>query len=189
MNTDSRRCWYCRRLCRYFGQNSFGLCGICDRWCLRNRYIQTRDACSVVFANGRLAQRNNKLIWTKILQMLVGSDWEDEMFVEERIWRQVLLGYQTTASPSSSSDDEEPHGDMLVMSPYHGLFPLNRCSNPFWTLWGCEILSQDFAQRSVARYNHRFRYERIICVVIAFLGPFCSFHFSASSFGIKHLGC
>ena len=41
---DGRRCWYCSRHARYFGEGITRLCKVCEAWVLRNWYCRNRDA-------------------------------------------------------------------------------------------------------------------------------------------------
>ena len=42
--SGGRRCWYCSRHARYFGQGRTRLCSVCELWVWRNWYCRIRDA-------------------------------------------------------------------------------------------------------------------------------------------------
>ena len=114
-------------------------------------------------------------VWTQIEIFLIGmdplgSDHQDEMSAQGKIWRIALLGLQHDKDENDSDDgslDLNPYtyegrfGDCLSMDP----------SRYLWTLWGLgtcaggEELIPDWA---TGRCSER----RVIHIVVGFLGPF-----------------
>ena len=204
-HTDARRCFNCRRLCRFFGQVTnpllvevvgSGWCGICMRAYVRWKWYRT------CFHLGRAANLpyifSNPLYWSEVATMLCGTELGLMRVVQVKIWMEVLKGrrYRTLTGDVRdaefvnmflSSSDEESDMDQV----YNGLYHPRQYPNPMWTLWGLCLPSTSTRGHLAPVYDQGF-YDwncyyrqlwnygvsvgpRLIHVVIAFLGNFHDF--------------
>ena len=167
---DNRRCKWCRRLCRYFGEDRVShLCTRCQMWCHRNRYCQIKHA---LCSNSSMtpALRHPRL-WGQMLNLLCGSIRELDLHVQQYIWQTILCG------PAVNGLYE---GQRL----FDYWMYINQAEDPWecsklWQFWMLDIPDLARSQNLVPRYNDHFRYTRVLFIVIAFLGPF-------SEFGVAH---
>ena len=167
MFVDRRRCAWCGRLCRYFGEDQFHNCGRCQLWYERNRCCQIKNALGS--EKGRAYNIRISLLditfspvaWPHILDLLCGSIHDVDMNVQERIWRRILCGQ---VPDWSSSDSDEDHWMQKRVPPGF---------SKFWKLWMLEL--KEDCRALVPQHHPIYLYHRPICVVIAFLGPFSDF--------------
>ena len=100
-------------------------------------------------------------IWRNIAKMLVGSDWEDDMYAQDRIWLRCLLGKDEPDSDSADSDSE-----------FEWEKPVQARANPFQILWSWEVSVKTATSKLIPYRNERYRYTRVVNIVIGCLGPF-----------------
>ena len=171
MPVDNRRCTWCRRLCRYFGEDQYHHCGRCQMWNNRNRCCQIMNTlCSDKSDSELLNIVRCPGLWARILDMTYGSIRELDNHVQEKIWRKFLCGPAPIVDSSSESDPDESFLENIIRVSQWKVPP--GCSK-LWKFWMLEI--GDRSQTLVPHYNDRFRYTRVLYIVIAFLGPFSEF--------------
>ena len=165
--TDQRRCTYCNRLCRYFGQEytSRGWCKICQTRYKRNHFLWQRRC---------LAKESMSLppglgqCWDQTLQYLdnAGQEIGDiKDAVQRKIWERFLKGRCPSGDGSDGSVSSDDGSDI---DEYTGFFPLQLYGQPFWTLFGLDATS-------ATRYHRSIFADRVLHVVTEFLGPFTGF--------------
>ena len=160
-----RRCVWCGRMWRYFGEEHLThTCKRCRMWWTRNRCCQIKNSlCSQIGVAGNT--RIWLAAWPRILDMVCGSIRELDIYVQERIWLRVLLGPTPEDSDSSSSEDDDDE------------YCIGRTMLPgipdIWKLWVTE-LSQG-CRALVPRHNDECVNRRPIMVILSFLGPFSDF--------------
>ena len=168
---DNRRCTWCRRLCRYFGEDQYHHCRRCQMWNNRNQCCQITNAlCSDKSDSLLLTIIRCPGLWAIILDMRYGSIRELDNSVQERIWRRILCGPAPIVDSSSESDPDESFLENIIRVSQSPVPP--GCSK-LWKFWMLEIGGR--SQTLVPRYNDSFRYTRVLYIVIAFLGPFSEF--------------
>ena len=165
MDVDNRRCNWCRRLCRYFGEDrQTHLCTRCQLWYRRNRCCQIKDAlCS---KSGNRPAFVCGPVWALVLDMGCGSIQELDNYVQGRIWQRILCGPAPDDEWSSDSECESLLENIMRVSQS----PVPPGCSKLWKFWMLEIWGR--SQNLVPQYNDSFRYTRILYIVIAFLGPF-----------------
>ena len=171
---DNRRCKWCRRLCRYYGEDcQTHLCGRCQMWYHRNRCCQIKNALCSNNSNTPAFVRRPGL-WARVLDMGCGSIRELDNWVQTRLWRKILCG----PAPVVDSSSEDSESESLL----HEIMRVSQRPEPpgcskLWKFWILETWGR--SQTLCPHYNDRFRYTRVLFIVIAFLGPF-------SEFGVAH---
>ena len=164
---DNRRCKWCRRLCRYFGSNGDHLCMRCQMWLHRNRVCQIKHAlCSNSSMPPALC---NPGLWAQMLNTLCGSIWEIDDSVQQRIWKHILCG----PAPNGQSSSESEPDTVLDYIAWTGQKEYPPECSKLWKFWMLEMWGR--SRNLVPRYNDSYRYERVLFIVIAFLGPFSEF--------------
>ena len=176
MFLDNRRCTWCRRLCRYFGEDQYHHCRRCEMWNNRNRCCQIMNTLCSNNSNSNTVALPKLLdivrcpgLFSLILDMRYGSIRELDNSVQERIWRQILCGPAPIVDSSSDSESESFLENIMRVS--QSQVPPG-CSK-LWKFWMLEIWGR--SQNLVPQYNDSFRYTRVLYIVIAFLGPFSEF--------------
>ena len=169
-DSDHRRCKWCRRLCRYFGQDRrYHLCERCQMWCHRNRYCQIKHAlCSNSSMTPALRHPG---LWAQMLDKLCGSILEIDLYAQQEIWRNILCGPPPDELSESESDELSTTTLDYIMWISQTEYP-PECSK-LWKFWMLDIWGR--SQSLVPRYNDRFKETRVLYIVIAFLGPFSEF--------------
>ena len=159
------RCPWCGRLRCYFGMGSLPdgrhLCQRCLMWCRRNRCFQIRDElCSSGSGKNEgvwlLVIGHNRDVWKHVVTMLCGSIQEEDMRIQAEIWRRVLLGTLVR------------HNERYMTWSVPGGVSI------FWKFWMLDVWSRR-GQALIPRYNDRCKNNRVLCIIIAFLGPFSEF--------------
>ena len=172
--TDSRRCTWCRHLCRYYGRNHYGFCLRCQIWESRNRCCQSKDALCKRDAAHKVPDANVPIlrilhrvdVWAIIVDQLCGTVYLCDLLAQEDIWLKVLLGKQPNQEDESDHWDSSESDDDYVRQ-YHPEYPM-------WLLWMTDIRG-DAARAMIVQNIDRFRHARLISIVIDFLGPFSPF--------------
>ena len=181
MCVDRRRCAWCGRLCRYFGEDKFHNCTRCQLWYKRNRCGQIKNALGSM--KGEAGETRISLlgilpieVWRRILDLVCGSIHDVDMYVQNRIWRQVLCGPGLSEFlPSDESFSESEAKDDAY--EYWMNKPMPPGVSKFWRFWmlelkeGCRALVPPNGDGG----GFGLVYYRIISVVIAFLGPWRDF--------------
>ena len=147
MEIDHRRCSWCRRLCRYFGPRRDAreyFCRRCYMWCEQRQMKSNMNlSCS-----GRMVPEKR---W--------GLLFRTSPYCENILYHGCGSMWELDMSVSTD----------IWRSFLLGDIPDEGTTGVFWMLSpkGCKSIS------SLAPcYNGTYRYERILCVIIAFLGPF-----------------
>ncbi len=174
--TDERRCVWCRRLCRYFGQDKWGWCILCQQWYMRNQYFKTYEC--VCKAPGTKIWPLH-FVW--VVSLLRDSDQVYANFVQQRLWREFLLGPLPFDVNSGSSSDSD--SDIHVYSGMFpiGQFPYGKASVWRWllTFWGIDMrgVPGNSTWKLCPMWRHRActSQPNILYVIIKFLGPFTPF--------------
>ena len=120
---DNRRCTWCRRLCRYFGEDQYHHCRRCQMWNNRNRCCQIKNTLCSNNSN-RNTTALPKLVdivrrpglWARILNMECGSIHELDNSVQERIWWQILCGSAPIVDSSSDSESDNHFWKIIYVS-------------------------------------------------------------------------
>ena len=168
---DSRRCSWCGRLCRYYGEDQWHNCSRCQLWHIRNGYCQSKNAlCSERKVTNRLAMEVfcGPQIWPRVLDMVCGRARELDKAVQAEIWLRVLWGpiprYHLARTNLLDALDPEFWIPWVTPPGTSKLFK-------FWMLeltTGCRELKRVYI-------NGPGLHARILCVIIAFLPPFSEF--------------
>ena len=134
MGVDNRRCNWCRRLCRYFGEDrQTHLCTRCQLWYRRNRCCQIKDALCSSSSNRPAVLRGPA--WARVLDMGCGSIQELDNYVQGRIWQRILCGPAPDDESSSDSEPESLLGNIMRVSQS----PVPRGCSKLWKFWMLEI--------------------------------------------------
>ena len=169
MSLNNRRCTWCRRRCRYFGEDQYHHCKRCQMWNNRNRCCQIMNTLCSDKSDSELLNIHG-LLRARILDMTYGSIRELDNHVQERIWRKFLCGPAPIVDSSSESDPDESFLENIIRVSQRQVPP--GCSK-LWKFWMLEIGGR--SQTLVPQYNDNFRYTRVLYIIIAFLGPFQQF--------------
>ena len=145
MPVDNRRCAWCRRLCRYFGEDQYHHCGRCQMWNNRNRCCQIMNTLCSDKSDSELLNivRCPGLLWAQILDMTYGSISELDNHVQGLIWRKFLCGPAPIADSSSDSEYDESFLERIIHVSQSPVPP--GCSK-LWKFWMLErrVRSQTF---------------------------------------------
>ena len=170
VGTHSRRCNWCRRLCRYYGMDEWKVCQRCQVWYARKLCCRIMNAvCSADNVDNIIALQILSVpeIWLRILEMICGKKRDIDMEVQQEIWLRVLKG------PEPSEDHLAPgvHAcDPRFWIPWTTPPHISK----LWKFWMLDLTKG--CQSLVARQCKHHRFDlRIILVIIAFLGPFSEF--------------
>ena len=170
MADDRRRCRWCGRLCKYYGEDPWHNCTRCQLWYRRNRYCQIKhdlcrgeDECNTTVLRVLISTD----FWPRVLDMVCGNKHDLDMKVQIRIWTRVLRGPRPAAcSWTPYSDPCDPAFWYPWVCP-----PESSKLRKFWMLQmtkGCSALLRENSKMFCGR-------GRILCVIIAFLGTFSDF--------------
>ena len=175
----SDRCPRCGRSRRYFGMGSLPggrrFCQRCLMWYRRNRCFQIMDALCSNEGNkneGALLLHIMPL-WQGVVTILRGSIQEMDMHVQVTIWQRVLCGDGQILDDNDGSSSESDGDDWERVKKYTAWI-LTRGASIFWKFWMLDVWGKD-TKALIPRYNDNFKYDRIIRIIIVFLGPFSYF--------------